>query len=490
MPAPTNKPSDHPEVSGLSADPHAKPTLVLVWSRDEPQRVGETLLFEGDQSNPLIFGRGTPDSSGIRGRIRLGRQRPGGTVPTGQLISERLSREHLAIRREGDGLHIQNIGKRSMLLDNEIVTQTRVIPGQCIEIKGTILLYCTLRLPEISPCPSIPGELHPFGKADAFGIAGESPLIWALRDRLAHEAPRSSHVLLRGAAGTGKELAAAAIHYQSPRRERPFIAKNAATLSSDSAEAELFGSGSKPGIPERTGLVEAAEGSTLFFDRIGELSHTMQMHLLKVLERGEYRRLGESQWRKADFRLIAAESRVEDELKADLLARFGIQIELSGLNERAEDIPLLAKSLIKKFAGQDPTVAARFFEGGTVEGEPRFGHTLMRTLVTHRYTTHARQLMSMLWSAMISSTGNILEIDLSEASSELPGAFMSTVPATPVALAEDIDSTHLSPQQIQACIDKSANLEDAWKSLGLKSKVQLMRLTAKHGLRIKGGGIE
>ncbi len=489
MPAPTTNPSINPKVGDTSPSTRENPALVLIWSRDEPHRIGETLLFGDPKDAASILGRATPEQAASPERLDFFRQGPGSNTSMGQLVSERLSREHLLIRREGKGLHIQNIGKRAMLFNDETVTNAFVLPGQCIEIKNTILLYCTLRPPVLAPCPSLINAMPRFGEADAFGMVGESPLIWAQREQLAQAASRSEHVLLKGAGGTGAEFGAAAIHAQSGRRDRPFVARNVATFTSEIIEAELFGSAKdhpNPGMPERIGMIGAADGSTLFLDEIGELSHTLQARLGRVLESGEYQRLGDKQSRKADIRLLVATHRPEDELKPDFLARFGLWIELCGLNERPEDIPLLARHLMRKVAASDAAIASRFFEGGRADGQPRFGPVLIRALVTHRYTTHVRQLWSMLWSAILASSGDTIEIELSEGSSEPPGAFTSTVPATPAALLEEVDPAQLSPERIQACLEKTGSVEAAWRALGLRDSFQLLRLMKRYGLRAGG----
>lgn len=487
------KPSTHIKISDASSHTWQDPALVLVWSRDEPGRVGEALLF-GDESRSeaKILGRSTPDSNAGSARLGFFQQRPGETKPTGQLFSERLSREHLSIRREGPGLFVQNVGKRAMLVNDDVVTSALIVPGQCVEIKNTIVLYCTWRPWVLAASSSLPGSLHAFGEPDAFGMVGESPTMWVLRDKLAFVASRKGHVLLKGEGGTGKELAATAIHSQSPRRGKGLVTLHVGACPSERVNVELFGNAKDfpvPGAAEKTGLIGAADGSTLFLDEVGELSQTVQSHLLRVLDRGEYSRLGEKHIQKSDFRLVAATNRGDDELKRDFVARFGMRVELAGLNDRREDTPLLARHLMRMVGERDKAIAARFFEGGSVSGYPRFGPNLIKALVQYRYKTHARQVLSMLWSAMLSSSGDTIEIEAT-ASTEPPGAFVTTVPSTPVALMAEIDPEHLGAEQIQACLDKYGTLEEVWRALGLRNRSQLIRLIKKHGLSVKGGAAE
>src|SRR5262249_46286359 len=152
----------------------------------------------------------------------------------------------------------------------------------------------------------------PFGRADADGFVGESPAAWDLRDRLAFIGPQAGHVLLVGESGVGKELAARALHARSRRSRRPLVSRNAATLPEALIDAELFGHARdypNAGMPERAGLVGEADGGTLFLDEIGELPEARQAHLLRLLDGGEYQRLGDPRVRRADVRFIAATNR-------------------------------------------------------------------------------------------------------------------------------------------------------------------------------------
>src|SRR6185369_7117992 len=119
-------------------------------------------------------------------------------------------------------------------------------------------------------------------------------------------------------------------------------------------DAELFGNVKNypnPGTPEREGLIGEADGSTLFLDEIGELPVHMQAHLLRVLDRGgEYQRLGDSRAQRADLRVVAATNRPLDALKHDFLARLTLRLEIPSLDERRDDIPLLARHLLRRAA--------------------------------------------------------------------------------------------------------------------------------------------
>jgi hypothetical protein len=254
---------------------------------------------------------------------------------------------------------------------------------------------------------------HPFGDADLFGLVGESSSMWDLRRQVALMAGQGTHVLILGASGTGRELVARAIHARSSRRNRPMISRNAATFPEGLIDAELFGNMRNypnPGMPERPGLMGEADGSILFPDEFAELPIALQAHLLRVMDEGEYQRLGEATTRRSSFRLIAATNRPERFLKDDIRARLKTRLRLRGLNERREDIPLLVRHLLRRHAVHDPAVAQRFFLGGTPKGEPRISPALMSALVSHHYRTHVRELEGLLLRALLDSPGRYIDL--------------------------------------------------------------------------------
>ncbi len=183
-------------------------------------------------------------------------------------------------------------------------------------------------------------------------LLGESDPAVAMRGAVPARRPRPFPVLIEGESGSGKELVARAIHRLGPRRDRRFCALNCAALTDELVEAELFGHarGAFTGAAtERAGLFEEADGGTLFLDEIGELSPRAQAKLLRVLQEGEVRRVGENMPRHVDVRIVAATNRrLEDEVtagrfRADLRFRLDVvRLTVPSLRERAADVPLLA----------------------------------------------------------------------------------------------------------------------------------------------------
>ena len=193
-------------------------------------------------------------------------------------------------------------------------------------------------------------------------IIGRSDAMVAVFQLVETIAPTGSTVLITGESGTGKELVARAIHFNSLRKDRPFVALNCGALSETLLDSELFGHmrGAFTGADtNKKGLIEVAEKGTVFLDEIGEMSALVQVKLLRVLQERKYRRLGGTEEVEADIRVIAATNRdlskmvAEGTFREDLYYRINvIPIRLPALRERIEDIPLLAEHFVERFTAQ------------------------------------------------------------------------------------------------------------------------------------------
>jgi DNA-binding NtrC family response regulator/CHASE2 domain-containing sensor protein len=207
-------------------------------------------------------------------------------------------------------------------------------------------------------------------------------------------APRDTAVLILGESGTGKELVARAIHELSPRKDKPFIAVNCGALTETLLESELFGHerGAFTGaVKDKPGRFEMANGGTIFLDEVGETSEAFQVKLLRVLQEGEFQRVGGTATLKVDVRVLAATNKdiknavARREFREDLYYRLNIfTLQLPPLRDRVEDIPIILEEII---AVEDPTI--------------RFSSNVMSTLCQHEWKGNVRELQSTVKRAII-----------------------------------------------------------------------------------------
>ncbi len=248
-----------------------------------------------------------------------------------------------------------------------------------------------------------------------------------------------------------------------------------------------------PGMPERPGLIGAAEGGTLFLDEMGDLPEALHASLLRVLDGdGEYHRLGEHKARRANVRVVGATNRPPESLKHDLLARLSLRVRVPGLEERRDDIPLLVRHLLRRARDKAPDLVSRF---AGPDGELGVASELVEHLVQRSYTTHIRELDGLLWHAMAKSRGSRVELpdDMPEAAiaqgqaqargpAERPAAATAEGRA-PVRVLRRRPGEEPTAEEIQAAVKESGgNLVQAAKALGLASRYALYRLLRKHGI--------
>ncbi len=240
-------------------------------------------------------------------------------------------------------------------------------------------------------------------------IVGHSQPMRRIFEQLRQVAKWTTTVLIRGESGTGKELVANAIHYNSPRATNPFVKLNCAALPDTLLESELFGheKGAFTGaVNQRKGRFEQADGGTLFLDEIGEISPAFQAKLLRVLQEGEFERVGGDRTFKVDVRIIAAtnrdlESAVEEgEFREDLYYRLNVMpLYIPALRERSEDIPDLARFLVSKIAKQQSR-------------ELEITDSAIRLLMRYNWPGNVRELENSLERAAIMSEAGLIDRDI------------------------------------------------------------------------------
>ncbi len=237
-------------------------------------------------------------------------------------------------------------------------------------------------------------------------IIGDSPAMQTVFRLVARCAPTNSTVMLRGESGTGKELIARAIHYNSLRRDRPFVPVDCTSLSESLLESELFGhvKGSFTGaVANKKGLFETADGGTLFLDEIGNITLSTQAKLLRFIEEREFKAVGDTRTQKVDIRLITATNKdlegmvADGEFRDDLYYRINIfPIHIPPLRERRDDIPALAMHFLRQFA-VEMGLSTREFSPGA-----------MNLLLNHDWPGNVRELENVVERAVILAGDDVI----------------------------------------------------------------------------------
>jgi two-component system response regulator HydG len=240
-------------------------------------------------------------------------------------------------------------------------------------------------------------------------IIGQSPAILKTLEVIRQAAPSSATVLLRGESGTGKELLARALHRMSPRADRPFVPVNCGALPEGILESELFGyeRGAFTGADRRReGRFQAAHQGTLFLDEVGEMSPSTQVKLLRVLQEGEFERLGSNETVKVDLRLVAATNQdLEQAVKAgrfreDLYYRlYVISVQIPPLRERVGDVPLLANFFLRRYVAKND----RKIEAITARALDAMGR--------HPWPGNVRELENVIERAVVLSRDAVIDLD-------------------------------------------------------------------------------
>jgi DNA-binding NtrC family response regulator len=305
-----------------------------------------------------------------------------------------------------------------------------------------------------------------------FQLISSTPAMKHVLQMIQKVAPTDATVLIRGLSGTGKELVARALHHNSLRKDQPLVTINCAALQENLLESELFGheKGAFTGAQQsKPGLIEVAEGGTLFIDEVAEMAPSLQAKLLRVLEDGHYRRVGSTKESHANVRVIAATNKpLEDEQKAgrfreDLFYRLNVvAIELPPLRHRREDIPALVNHfLASRQIGKSPM---------------KLLPEALEALMNYHWPGNIRELANVIERAQILAEDNQITLD------DLPEALHRPSPPTEVASADTLNLSVLEKRAVQTALQKvKGNKVHAAKALGI-SRRALYRLIVKYGL--------
>lgn len=421
--------------------------LTLSWSRAEPERMGECALLEPGKGH--IVGRGGPRPDDDGQRATFGRARPGGFEPGPPLAAPNLSRSHLHVDARPDGLCFQRRGKGTVHLDGVACDEGALLPGSTLVLANELALVCERRPAEPTGMGLAPTTLHAHS-TDAFGITGESPATWRLRDQLRFASGSGSPVLVIGPPGAGKDLVARALHLASAHRDRAFVVLGGATLGRDDIDA----------------LRARSDAPFVMIDEISDVAPEVQPLLARYIAQTASAPLPRA-------RVVATNSGPlmvvagggPETLRADLTSRFIHTVRVPGLDERRSDIPLIGTAILVELAATQPEIGQRFFE----RGRPRLSPALVDRLLRHRWNAHVRELTAILWTSMttaregwLDATNDVLE--------------MLAAPVEPPRS----DPGGLDKKTVEAAL-AAANrkIAVAARALGLKNRWVLYRLMEK-----------
>jgi DNA-binding NtrC family response regulator len=351
---------------------------------------------------------------------------------------------------------------RDLIADHLYDYHSEPIDGRRLaDTLGHVHGWATLRQPrQRAPGPATPQ-------------VGVSSAVERLREQVARVARTGAPVLIWGESGSGKELAAQAVHEQSARSRAPFIAVNCGAIAPNLIQSELFGyeRGAFTGaMRDKAGLLESANGGTIFLDEIADLPRELQATLLRFLQEKTITRLGATRAIPLDVRVIAAshvnlqEAVARGAFREDLYYRLAVlPITVPPLRERRDDLMLLADHFFARYADEKPPRLKGFSSGAA------------SAILAHHWPGNVRELMNRVRRAMVMAEGRLIGAqDL---------GFDDPFDVAPPPVLDDARQ-HSERVAIQECLDRSGhNVSRAARTLGV-SRTTMYRLLSKHGLRL------
>ncbi|PIE33536.1 DNA-binding response regulator [candidate division KSB3 bacterium] len=311
-------------------------------------------------------------------------------------------------------------------------------------------------------------------------IIGYSQKMQAVFKMIEKVAPSESTVIIYGESGTGKELVARALHYHSKRKEQRFLAVNCAAIPDSLLESEMFGyeKGAFTGASQqKNGLFEEADNGTLFLDEIGDLDITLQAKLLRVLQEGEFQRVGGTKTLKVNVRLLAATNKnLEEEVKEgrfrqDLYYRLNVvPVFLPPLRARKEDIPYLARHFLTRYTTKHEKTIKKI------------SPAVMKRFMDYRWEGNVRELESVIERSVILADRDVIEPEiLPEKLQEPPEPQIPHNPMSFTIPDEGISLEHLERSLIEAALKKSEwSIKKASELLGISYKTLQYRIQKYH----------
>lgn len=314
------------------------------------------------------------------------------------------------------------------------------------------------------------------GRWSAARLIGRSPLMQEVRASIRQAADLSATVLITGRSGTGKELAARAIHFEGRRATRDLVTVNCAAIPESLFESAMFGhrKGAFTGaLSNQVGFFEQANGSTLFLDEVGDIPLPQQPKILRVLQDGELTPVGGARPSKVDLRIVCATNRdlermiAEGTFREDLFYRINVlRIRMPSLAEHADDIPLIAEQLLLEIAREHGSPA------------PGFTPDALRALTAQTWPGNVRQLRNALERALISARGRRIDAaDLPDQQVTMSSAAPMPAPKSRVASLEEVERDHIA-RVLEA---HDWNRSSAARALGIDRRTLFTKIK-RHGL--------
>lgn len=454
-----------------------------------------TITILNRQSDEIVIDEayGLSEAERARGKYRLGEGVTGRVVQTGEsIVVPRVSQEPLFLDRTGVRTREMQSGSDLSFLCVPIRSGNEIIGALSADrpYDPSVALEEALRLLSViaqliaQAVKSRQGNLEQIEALEAENqrlqgelasrlsdgrILGDSAAMRRLYQMILQVAPSSATVLIRGESGVGKELVASAIHFHSSRARHPFIKVNCAALPEGVIESELFGhekGAFTDAVTMRKGRFELADGGTIFLDEISEVSPTVQVKLLRVLQEREFERVGGTQTLKCDVRVVAATNRDLEQLirdgwfREDLFYRLNVfPLYVPPLRERRTDILLLANHFVEKFARTNN------------KDVRRISTAAIDMLMEHHWPGNVRELENCIERAVLLSTDGVIHshhlpftLQTPEASDTMPkGALSAAVAALEREMVLDsLKATH-------------GNMARAAKILGITERLIALR---------------
>jgi len=394
-----------------------------------------------------------------------------GSGPTAdlRLSDPTVSRVHCELVSAGGRVSIKDLGSRNGTLVNGVsVMAAHLANGSVVRLGRTELVLESYRFDTADTRV----------ERDSFGaLVGRSPAMQAVFTVLEHVAASDVTVLIHGETGTGKDLAATAIHEASARRDGPLIVVDCGAIAPQLLESELFGheQGAFTGADKaRAGVFESAAGGTIFLDEIGELPLELQPKLLRILDQREVRRVGAAHVIPVDVRIIAATNRnLAEEVRAgrfrpDLYYRLSVtEVAMPPLRDRKQDLPLLIDAILDQLGGS--------------EREALFGgEEFLAELYRHTWPGNARELRNYL-ERCVALQRYVAPTLLSQAEREIVGNSIDIT--VPLKLLRERWVDKFERQYLEAVLRANGNnVTAAARAAGL-NRAHFHRLLAHHGLR-------